>query len=140
MPLPGKVSESGAGYTLSGKPLDPESAAAKQYLGKRFLQKREENLKKGIKQDFGIENFNGERDNPLPTKPHEPVESTLAEAEKSDLSTSLPPKEESNDSVGAPEPGSGKKTSRYDLELSFNSYTTLFNFKHSDIRAVFVLS
>jgi protein MYSM1 len=30
--LPAKVIESGAGYTLSGKPLDPESAAAKPYL------------------------------------------------------------------------------------------------------------
>ena len=29
--LPAKVAESGAGYTLSGKPLDPESAAAKAY-------------------------------------------------------------------------------------------------------------
>ena len=30
-PLPRKVAESGEGYTLSGKPLDPNSAAAKQY-------------------------------------------------------------------------------------------------------------
>ena len=30
-PLPKKVAETGAGYTLSGKPLDPNSAAAKQY-------------------------------------------------------------------------------------------------------------
>ena len=29
--LPAKVAESGTGYTLSGKPLDPESAAAKAY-------------------------------------------------------------------------------------------------------------
>ena len=29
--LPSKVAESGCGYTLSGKPLDPESAAAKAY-------------------------------------------------------------------------------------------------------------
>ncbi|KAI8384827.1 uncharacterized protein BYT42DRAFT_563762 [Radiomyces spectabilis] len=32
VPLPDKVRESGAGYTLSGKPLDPNSAAAKPYL------------------------------------------------------------------------------------------------------------
>ena len=31
-PLPAKVAETGLGYTLSGKPLDPESAAAKPYL------------------------------------------------------------------------------------------------------------
>ena len=31
-PLPAKVLESGAGYTLSGKPLDPNSAAARPYM------------------------------------------------------------------------------------------------------------
>ena len=31
-PLPTKVAESGPGYTLSGKPLDPNSAAARPYL------------------------------------------------------------------------------------------------------------
>ena len=30
--LPSKVLESGTGYTLSGKSLDPDSAAAKPYL------------------------------------------------------------------------------------------------------------
>lgn len=36
LPLPDKVIESGAGYTLSGKELDPDSAAARPYLkGKR---------------------------------------------------------------------------------------------------------
>lgn len=30
-PLPAKVAESGEGYTLSGKPLDPNSSAARQY-------------------------------------------------------------------------------------------------------------
>ena len=30
-PLPSRVAESGCGYTLSGKLLDPESAAAKAY-------------------------------------------------------------------------------------------------------------
>ncbi|ORX59645.1 hypothetical protein DM01DRAFT_1333110 [Hesseltinella vesiculosa] len=33
LPLPDKVRESGEGYTLSGKPLDPNSASAKPYLG-----------------------------------------------------------------------------------------------------------
>jgi hypothetical protein len=33
-PLPDKVRESGDGYTLSGKPLDPNSAAAKPYLSR----------------------------------------------------------------------------------------------------------
>jgi hypothetical protein len=32
LPLPAKVIESGTGYTLSGKELDPESAAARPYL------------------------------------------------------------------------------------------------------------
>ena len=32
LPLPAKVAESGAGYTLSGLPLDPNSAAARPYL------------------------------------------------------------------------------------------------------------
>ncbi|KAJ2908065.1 hypothetical protein GGI21_003258, partial [Coemansia aciculifera] len=32
MPLPAKVMESGEGYTLSGRPLDPNSAAARPYL------------------------------------------------------------------------------------------------------------
>ncbi|KAJ2722386.1 hypothetical protein GGI07_003348 [Coemansia sp. Benny D115] len=32
LPLPAKVLESGDGYTLSGKPLDPNSAAARPYL------------------------------------------------------------------------------------------------------------
>jgi protein MYSM1 len=34
IPLPDKVKESGEGYTLSGKPLDPNSAAAKPYLNR----------------------------------------------------------------------------------------------------------
>lgn len=34
IPLPAKVLESGDGYTLSGKPLDPNSAAAKPYLSR----------------------------------------------------------------------------------------------------------
>jgi len=34
LPLPPKVRESGEGYTLSGAPLDPESAAARPYLSK----------------------------------------------------------------------------------------------------------
>ena len=33
-PLPAKVAESGEGYTLSGKPLDPDSAAARAYGAK----------------------------------------------------------------------------------------------------------
>ncbi|KAI8341798.1 hypothetical protein BC941DRAFT_414490 [Chlamydoabsidia padenii] len=37
LPLPDKVKESGEGYTLSGKPLDPESAAAKSYLNRGAL-------------------------------------------------------------------------------------------------------
>ncbi|KAI9506113.1 hypothetical protein BX070DRAFT_187140 [Coemansia spiralis] len=32
IPLPAKVCESGEGYTLSGRPLDPNSAAARPYL------------------------------------------------------------------------------------------------------------
>jgi protein MYSM1 len=32
IPLPAKVRETGEGYTLSGKPLDPDSAAARPYL------------------------------------------------------------------------------------------------------------
>ncbi|KAJ3260652.1 hypothetical protein HK103_000262 [Boothiomyces macroporosus] len=35
IPLPAKVLESGRGYTLSGKELDPESAAAKPYMKAR---------------------------------------------------------------------------------------------------------
>lgn len=34
IPLPAKIRESGEGYTLSGKPLDPNSAAAKPYLSR----------------------------------------------------------------------------------------------------------
>lgn len=34
IPLPEKVRESGEGYTLSGKPLDPNSSAAKPYLNR----------------------------------------------------------------------------------------------------------
>lgn len=34
IPLPDKIRESGEGYTLSGKPLDPNSAAAKPYLSR----------------------------------------------------------------------------------------------------------
>lgn len=34
-PLPAKVQETGTGHTLSGKPLDPNSGAAQQYLGKK---------------------------------------------------------------------------------------------------------
>jgi protein MYSM1 len=119
-PLPAKVAESGAGYTLSGKPLDPESAAAKQYLGKRFLARREEMLKKGIREDHGIENFNGERDNPLPPRPVSAEGKTeggegadgslLPPSESSNPGGMLPSKEDSNDSVGAAEAtGSGKK-------------------------------
>ena len=34
IPLPPKVRESGDGYTLSGKPLDPTSSAARPYLSR----------------------------------------------------------------------------------------------------------
>ncbi|CAO3612059.1 unnamed protein product [Cunninghamella blakesleeana] len=37
LPLPDKVKESGEGFTLSGKPLDPNSAAAKPYLSRAGL-------------------------------------------------------------------------------------------------------
>ncbi|CAO3600185.1 unnamed protein product [Absidia cylindrospora] len=37
LPLPDKVKESGDGFTLSGKPLDPDSAAAKSYLNRAAL-------------------------------------------------------------------------------------------------------
>ncbi|KAH6581046.1 hypothetical protein BASA50_008787 [Batrachochytrium salamandrivorans] len=37
IPLPAKVFESGAGYTLSGKPLNPDSAAARPYLRGRLI-------------------------------------------------------------------------------------------------------
>ncbi|CAO3588140.1 unnamed protein product [Absidia cylindrospora] len=40
LPLPDKVRESGEGFTLSGKPLDPESAAAKPYLNRAALVNR----------------------------------------------------------------------------------------------------
>lgn len=40
-PLPAKVLESGAGYTLSGKPLDPESAAARPYMQASVPRTRE---------------------------------------------------------------------------------------------------
>lgn len=36
-----KVKESGEGHTLSGKPLDPESAAARQYMGLPKLPPKE---------------------------------------------------------------------------------------------------
>jgi len=42
-PLPAKVQETGVGYTLSGKPLDPNSGAARQYLG---LKREEDKAKK----------------------------------------------------------------------------------------------
>ncbi|KAI8097524.1 uncharacterized protein BX664DRAFT_258065 [Halteromyces radiatus] len=37
LPLPDKVKESGEGFTLSGKPLDPDSAAAKPYLNRMAM-------------------------------------------------------------------------------------------------------
>ncbi|EGF83738.1 hypothetical protein BATDEDRAFT_21172 [Batrachochytrium dendrobatidis JAM81] len=37
IPLPKKVYESGAGYSLSGKPLNPNSAAARPYLKNRTI-------------------------------------------------------------------------------------------------------
>ncbi|ORZ21422.1 hypothetical protein BCR42DRAFT_448268 [Absidia repens] len=37
LPLPDKVKESGEGFTLSGKPLDPDSAAAKPYLNRSAM-------------------------------------------------------------------------------------------------------
>lgn len=44
-PLPKKVAESGKGYTLSGKPLHPESASAKSYLTKIPCPQNEERKK-----------------------------------------------------------------------------------------------
>ncbi|RKP38142.1 hypothetical protein BJ085DRAFT_28983 [Dimargaris cristalligena] len=40
LPLPLKVQESGTGYTLSGQPLDPNSASARVYLGKKTQSPR----------------------------------------------------------------------------------------------------
>ena len=45
-PLPAKVQESGEGYTLSGKPLDPNSAAARAYGLKGTAASREYRLQK----------------------------------------------------------------------------------------------
>ncbi|KAI7903590.1 uncharacterized protein BX663DRAFT_507009 [Cokeromyces recurvatus] len=45
IPLPPKVLETGSGYTLSGKPLDPNSSAAKPYLS-RNSQSTLNNVKK----------------------------------------------------------------------------------------------
>lgn len=97
-PLPAKVVESGAGYTLSGKPLDPDSAAAKQYLGKSFFKKREQNYVNGIPDEPPPwENFNGERDSPLPAKtPEQLLFSSQPPApakEKSDGTPKKSPKE-----------------------------------------------
>jgi len=39
--LPAKVQETGEGHTLSGKPLDPNSAAAVQYMGGQKKKKEE---------------------------------------------------------------------------------------------------
>ncbi|KAI8343041.1 hypothetical protein BC941DRAFT_86103 [Chlamydoabsidia padenii] len=44
LPLPDKVKESGEGYTLSGKPLDPDSAAAKPYLNRSGMVNKTPNL------------------------------------------------------------------------------------------------
>jgi len=43
-PLPDKVRESGEGYTLSGKPLDPYSASAKPYLANVDIEEIEKKL------------------------------------------------------------------------------------------------
>jgi len=45
-PLPDKVRESGEGYTLSGKPLDPYSASAKPYLANVNIEEIEKKLAK----------------------------------------------------------------------------------------------
>eukprot|EP00833_Pecoramyces_ruminatium_P007645 jgi/Orpsp1_1/1181677/evm.model.c7180000078151.1 len=43
-PLPPKVRESGSGYTLSGKPLDPYSASAKPYLANVDIEEIERKI------------------------------------------------------------------------------------------------
>ncbi|KAI9268037.1 hypothetical protein BDA99DRAFT_354059 [Phascolomyces articulosus] len=43
IPLPDKVRESGEGYTLSGKPLDPNSAAARAYLARSTANQGQNN-------------------------------------------------------------------------------------------------
>lgn len=42
IPLPEKVRETGEGYTLSGRPLDPNSAAARPYLKSMAVAKTDE--------------------------------------------------------------------------------------------------
>lgn len=90
-PLPAKVAESGMGYTLSGKPLDPDSAAAKQYLGKAFFKKREDNLRKGLKTEPPFDNFNGEKDSPLPEKTLEDILAAKAADEAAAAAATVPP-------------------------------------------------
>jgi hypothetical protein len=72
VPLPAKVRESGEGYTLSGKPVDPNSAAAKPYLNRGgnisgpkpevkkevvVEEKKEDDPMEGVVQDNNIENM-----------------------------------------------------------------------------------
>lgn len=53
---PYQVAESGAGHTLSGKPLDPNSGAALQYMGLKKKTKSEGTDKKADSQENGKEN------------------------------------------------------------------------------------
>lgn len=66
IPLPAKIRESGEGYTLSGKPLDPNSAAAKPYLNRngsisgpskpaKKVQEKKDDPMEGVEQDNKVE-------------------------------------------------------------------------------------
>jgi len=57
-PLPNKVRESGSGYTLSGKPLDPNSASAKPYLANVDIAEIERKIAL-FNGNQGYENENG---------------------------------------------------------------------------------
>ncbi|CAO3655495.1 unnamed protein product [Mucor hiemalis] len=84
IPLPAKVRESGEGYTLSGKPLDPNSAAAKPYLNRNgsvsFPSKLEKKVVEEKKDDpmEGVEQEKKKDENETTTQSMEVDTATIA--------------------------------------------------------------
>jgi len=66
--LPIKVQESGSGHTLSGKPLDPNSGAALQYLGLKKKMINDKNTCKASNEHSSVNHNPSENEVPIVTE------------------------------------------------------------------------
>eukprot|EP01135_Chromosphaera_perkinsii_P000566 Nk52_evm28s123 gene=Nk52_evmTU28s123 len=119
-PLPEKVKESGDGFTLSGKPLDPESKALKAYsnfnydVTKAQFPLRIQDVDPKLLNDVISARDSGTLPEPafIAPKPTTPIKETKAKEEKKASKSKKTVKERVNDYMSSTEPSERRKSSR----------------------------